>query len=64
MPWDWIRATTFSEVSTWRTPSSSRPWVMLRTPVLQLTMTGILPAKPTARNSAAAPAEAGSMIPT
>jgi len=64
MPWDWIRATTFSDVSTRRTPSSSRPWAMFFMPVLQFTMTGILPANTTARYRAAAPPEAGSMMPT
>ena len=37
---------------------------MFLMPVLQLTITGILPAQATARYSAAAPPEAGSMMPT
>ncbi len=56
-------ATSARDVTTVETPSVSREWRSARVPVVQFTMTGVLPANSAASRNTDAPTEAGIMMP-
>ena len=63
-PSDSRRLTKRRAVTTQRMSSRSNPCITPRGPVVQLIMTGVLPAKSAAKVATLAATEAGSMMPT
>ena len=63
MPWAASLVSRARAVMTRETPSSSSEWRMVRVPVVQFTITAVLPENIEASRNTVAPTDAGSMMP-